>query len=167
MILKLFKILRNAAIFLTLILLANQQILSQKNSQENRKDQNLDKVTVYFETAKKTEALLFCEVAKTEKERARGLMFRKKLKENEGMIFIFEKPDLLSFWMRNTKIPLSIAFIDENMYILEIYKMEPFDDRIITSTTKAKYAVEANSGWFANNFIIPGKKMRFNLKKKG
>lgn len=116
--------------------------------------------TVVFTNERGVDIPLQVEVARTEEEKSRGLMLRESMGKNDGMIFVYQEPDFLSFWMRHTKLPLSIAFIDEKNRIIEIYDMEPFDERIISSVNKAKYAVEVNSGWFRKNLIFHGNKMR-------
>ena len=76
------------------------------------------------------------------------------------MIFVYKKPHVMHFWMRNTYIPLSIAFVDEKNTIFGIYSMKPYDDRIISSHIKALYAIEANRGWFKKNYIFARSKIR-------
>jgi uncharacterized membrane protein (UPF0127 family) len=105
--------------------------------------------------------ILRVEIADTEKKRIKGLMNRKKLEENEGMLFIFEKPAILNFWMKDTSIPLSIAFINENLEIIQIEDMLPYDViNIHTSISPAKYALEVNKGWFEKNNIKIGDKIK-------
>jgi len=96
------------------------------------------------------------EVARTEEEKSQGLMFRDKLGPDEGMLFIYEREDFLSFWMKNTPLPLSIAFLDHRGKIMDIQDMEPFDLRTHTSTRPALYALEMNKGWFKKNGVKVG-----------
>lgn len=97
------------------------------------------------------------EVADTPARQARGLMFRRELAENKGMIFVYSTPQQASFYMRDTYIPLSIAFIDRAGVILEIRDMEPLDETSVRSRSDAVlYAIEANQGWFAERGIGPG-----------
>ena len=96
------------------------------------------------------------EVARTEEEKSRGLMFRDKLGPDEGMLFIYEREEFLSFWMKNTPLPLSIAFIDPRGKIVDIQDMEPFTLRTHTSARPALYALEMNKGWFKKNGIRVG-----------
>jgi uncharacterized membrane protein (UPF0127 family) len=96
------------------------------------------------------------EVVRTDEEKAKGLMFREKLGENEGMLFVFEREENLSFWMKNTRIPLSIAFIARNGKIVDIQDMEPFDLRSHVSARPAQSALEVNQGWFKKNGIEVG-----------
>ena len=119
---------------------------------------------IYFKNIKKKTVVLRCEVAKTVNEKATGLMFRKKLDRNHGMIFVYEHPQILRFWMKHTKIPLSIAFVDERYNITEIYHMRSYDERIVSSNMKVLYAIEVPRGWFKKNYIFPRSKIRI-IKK--
>ena len=106
------------------------------------------------------EVLAKVEIAETEAARAAGLMFRRILDENEGMFFTFPDNAKRSFWMKNTYIPLSIAYIGENMIINEIYDMKPLDTSIIYNSKKpAKFALEMKQGWFKKNSITVGSKI--------
>jgi len=96
------------------------------------------------------------EIARTEQERAQGLMYRKKLPDGAGMIFIFERDEQLSFWMKNTVIPLSIAFIASDGRITEIKDMQPLDLNSVTSSRSVRYALETPQGWFNRAGIKPG-----------
>jgi len=96
------------------------------------------------------------EVARTEEEKSQGLMFRDKLAPDEGMLFIYEREDFLSFWMKNTPLPLSIAFLDQRGKIVDIQDMEPFNLRTHTSARPALFALEMNQGWFRRNGIRVG-----------
>jgi uncharacterized protein len=87
-------------------------------------------------------------------------MFRDSLPEGQGMLFIFEQPKKASFWMKNTKIPLSIAFIDSAGKILEIESMNPLDETVVPSgSDQVAYALEVNQGWFARHAISNGAKI--------
>src|SRR5271166_631086 len=100
---------------------------------------------------------LTAELADTESKKERGLMFRQSLPENSGMLFIFDPPTQAAFWMKNTRIPLSIAFIDNQGRILEIRSMKPFDETLIWSVSNAvAYALEVNEGWFDRHGIQMG-----------
>jgi uncharacterized membrane protein (UPF0127 family) len=106
------------------------------------------------------------EVADSEERRAHGLMFVEKLPKDQGMFFIFEEESIRSFWMKNTLIPLSIAFIDKDMMITEILDMVPAPlgitrPKSYTSKKKSRYALELNTGWFVKNKIWPGARVRF------
>ena len=96
------------------------------------------------------------ELARTEKEREQGLMFRKRLEDGRGMLFIFESDQRLSFWMKNTLIPLSIAFIASDGRIIEIRDMQPHDLRSVRSSRSVRYALEVPQGWFTRAGIKAG-----------
>lgn len=103
---------------------------------------------------------LFVEVAATPQERQRGLMERESLEKNSGMIFVFETEQPVSFWMKNTSIPLSIAYINKHGVILEIYNLEPYSiDSIQSKRSSIKYALEVNRGYFKDMGIVPGDKI--------
>ena len=96
------------------------------------------------------------EVADNSESRRTGLMNRKSMKENHGMLFVFDSDQKLSFWMKNTLIPLSIAYISSDGEILEIYDMKPESLRPVESANSVRYALEMNQGWFERNGIGPG-----------
>ncbi len=91
-------------------------------------------------------------------EQARGLMYRKALGEDRGMLFVYAEERELSFWMKNTRIPLSIAFIDSERRIIDIQDMKPLDDEppSYVSTEPAQYALEVNQGFFEKNGVKLG-----------
>ena len=96
------------------------------------------------------------EVAHTDSTRMRGLMFRRQLPESRGMIFVYAEPSRQAMWMKNTYIPLSVAFLDERGRILNIEDMTPHSEQSHWSSGKAAYAIETNRGWFARRGIKPG-----------
>jgi uncharacterized membrane protein (UPF0127 family) len=100
--------------------------------------------------------LIKAEVAAREAERERGLMFREKLGANEGMVFLFEAPASVCMWMKNTLIPLSVAFIDENGKIVNIEDMQPQTTDSHCAKKIVRYALEMNQGWFKQKNIKPG-----------
>ena len=103
---------------------------------------------------------LTAEIADTPQAMTLGLMFRKSLGENEGMLFIFSKPKRTSFWMRHTLIPLSIAYIDASGKILEIHGMQPLNEaQIASESDQILFALEVNQGWFAKRGIAAGAKI--------
>lgn len=89
------------------------------------------------------------EVADTEDERQTGLMGRAALPEDAGMLFVFDSEQQLSFWMKDTLIPLSIAFMDSEGRIVDIQDMQPLDETPHLSAEPAQYALEVNQGFFA------------------
>lgn len=96
------------------------------------------------------------EVANTEKSMRKGLMFRDRLAEDSGMVFVYSMPDIQAMWMKNTRIPLSVAFADANGRILNIEDMEPHSEKAHSSKGAAAYALEMNRGWFRQRGIGPG-----------
>jgi uncharacterized membrane protein (UPF0127 family) len=99
------------------------------------------------------------ELARTPEERSQGLMFRKRLADGEGMLFIFERDEALSFWMKNTLIPLSIAFIASDGRIIDIKDMRPLDLSSVKSSRSVRYALEVPQGWFNRVNVRPGDKI--------
>lgn len=99
---------------------------------------------------------LFVEVADNSFKRELGLMNRKTMAQNQGMLFVFPSSSTLSFWMKNTYLPLDIAFLDEEGRIMQISEMIPLNTRPIKSKEPCKYALEVNKGWFKNNNISEG-----------
>ncbi|HOJ64945.1 MAG TPA: DUF192 domain-containing protein [Spirochaetota bacterium] len=101
------------------------------------------------------------ELAVTDQERAKGLMFRKKLDKDSGMLFVYSSMNYLYFYMKNTIIPLDIAFLDYNYKIVDIQSMEPLDETTIMSKKKAMYALEVNRGFFDRVGLKIGDKIEF------
>ena len=100
------------------------------------------------------------EVADTQESLANGLMYRSALPDGQGMLFILGPARQASFWMKNTKIPLSIGYINGNAILLEEHDMQPFDERTIRSASnEISYALEVNQGWFQKHHIDPGAKI--------
>ena len=104
----------------------------------------------------------YLEVADTPQKRARGLMERESLGKDRGMLFVFQSEQVLSFWMRNTLIPLDILFIDENLAVVDVQTMQPEREAaggalpIHTSASPALYAIEINEAMAAQCGIEPG-----------
>lgn len=105
---------------------------------------------------------IWVEVAKTPEETSNGLMGRKHLGKDEGMLFIFEAEDYHGFWMKNTLVPLSIAFIDKDGRIVKITDMEPLSLQTHAPPRPVIYALEMNKGWFSSNGIKAGDIVRFS-----
>jgi uncharacterized membrane protein (UPF0127 family) len=99
---------------------------------------------------------LMAEVATTEAERAKGLMNRFSLQPDHGMLFVFKQPQPQAFWMKNTYVPLSIAFVDAGGRILNIEDMAPRTENPHPSRGLALYALEMRKGWFAAHGIEAG-----------
>ena len=117
--------------------------------------QSLPKITLHI-----GKATLHTEVAATGPEREKGLMNRDHMADNDGMIFLMPHITVATFWMKNTLIPLSIAFIDKNGVILDIHDMKAMDESIVRSDNdQVAYALETNLHWFSLNGIKPGDKL--------
>lgn len=99
------------------------------------------------------------EVAASEAEREKGLMFRKSMPREEGMLFIFDDPGYYAMWMKNTLIPLSVAFVDRAGTILNIEDMEPQTLDTHLAAGPALYAIETNKGWFESHKVHAGDKV--------
>ena len=105
---------------------------------------------------------LKAEIAETPEQLSQGLMHRKAMDENAGMLFVFPEERPLSFWMKNTFIPLSIGFFDKNKKLLEVLDMEPVTSVMqvtvpqYASKLPAKYALEVNRGWFKKHGLKSG-----------
>jgi uncharacterized membrane protein (UPF0127 family) len=100
--------------------------------------------------------LVKAELAAKDSERQQGLMYREKMGPNEGMVFVFDGPAQVCMWMKNTLIPLSVAFIDERGSILNIEDMQPQTTDSHCARGPARYALEMNQGWFRQKNIKPG-----------
>ena len=113
---------------------------------------------VQFKTTKLSAGMhmIQAEVAATDPERQQGLMFREKMANNHGMVFIFDGVNPQCMWMKNTPLPLSVAFIDEQGKIVNIEDMQPHTLDSHCSTKPVKYALEMNLGWFKTKNIKPG-----------
>ena len=107
---------------------------------------------------------IFVEVADSEEERKRGLMWRKKLNNNAGMLFVFKDSSIRYFWMKNTFIRLDMAFVDTNMVIRTIRTTAKTNDSttIYSSFVPAQYVLEVNAGWFEQHNIEPGDTITFD-----
>jgi len=96
------------------------------------------------------------EIAANDADRQQGLMFRDRLPRDSGMLFVYPETKVRGFWMKDTRIPLSIAFADADGVIVRIADMKPFDETRTSSLYPAKYALEMEKGWFAEKGIAKG-----------
>ena len=96
------------------------------------------------------------EVASTVATRSQGLMQRKSMAQGDGMLFLFDESAGHCMWMKNTLIPLSVAFIDEAGEIVNIADMQPLDETTHCALRPVRYALEMNQGWFKRRGIAPG-----------
>lgn len=100
------------------------------------------------------------QVAALPEEMQKGLMFRKSMGADEGMLFLYPAPTQLGFWMRNTEIPLTIGYFDAEGELKETYEMYPHDDRRVSSHARnLQFALEMNQGWFRQAGVKPGAKL--------
>ncbi|MFT5587970.1 MAG: uncharacterized membrane protein (UPF0127 family) [Bradyrhizobium sp.] len=100
--------------------------------------------------------LIKAEVAESEAEREQGLMFREKMGTNEGMVFLFGAPAGVCMWMKNTLLPLSVAFLDDDGKIINIEDMKPQTTESHCGLKPVRYALEMNAGWFKQKNIKAG-----------
>ena len=103
--------------------------------------------------------LIRAEVAADFTTRMTGLMHRKSMPQNAGMLFIFDDKSIHCMWMKNTLIPLSVAFVDDEGAIVNIADMEPHNEQSHCATKPVRYALEMNRGWFAARGIKPGSRL--------
>jgi uncharacterized protein len=140
----------NRAVLICLLLVA-AAALSQETAQ----------VTLPSVTLSVAGKAVTAEVADDVRERSMGLMFRERLAPNAGMLFVMPKPDRASFWMKNTTLPLSIAYINPAGVILEIHDLQPLDEKPVPSAfPNIAYALEMEQGWFNENGILAGDRIR-------
>jgi uncharacterized membrane protein (UPF0127 family) len=131
---------------------------SEETRETGSKSSGLPIVSIDTSGGKKVRVRV--EIADDNFERMRGLMYRTALGESRGMLFVFPKEELLSFWMKNTSIPLSIAYIDSDGRITDILDMKPFDDKPphYVSSEPVQYALEVNQGFFDEHGVKVGNK---------
>ena len=99
------------------------------------------------------------QVARTNDERATGLMHRKEMPQHEGMLFVFEQPTTQCFWMKNTLLPLSAAFVADDGTIVNVEDMKPQTLDSHCSTQPVRYVLEMNQGWFAKKGLKAGTRL--------
>ncbi len=103
--------------------------------------------------------IIRAELANTDRTRATGLMGRESLGPNEGMLFVFERKAVHCFWMRNTPLPLSIAFLDDDGRIVDIAQMAPRSDDSHCPSRAVHFALEMEQGWFARHGLTEGARL--------
>lgn len=99
------------------------------------------------------------QVALLPAETQRGLMFRKEMGVEEGMLFVFDRPQQMSFWMRNTLLSLDIGYFDAEGVLREIYPMYPHDERPVASRGRMQFALEMHQGWYRHRGVKPGARL--------
>jgi uncharacterized membrane protein (UPF0127 family) len=144
---------KNAGLYAALLLLAVAQSCAARGEKPQAR---LATAELTIRRADGTAVAVLAETARTDEQRRRGLMGRKSLEDGEGMLFVFETDRILSFWMMDTPLPLSIAFIAYDGRILEIHDMEALSTRTVQSSRSARYALEVPRGWFARAGVEPG-----------
>lgn len=127
------------------------------------RNSNLEKKTLTLCKADGTELSVKAEIAVKPEDRNFGFMERKNIPDGTGMLFIFEYDQILSFWMKNTPTPLSIAFITKDGKIKDIFDMQPFSTASKTSTGYVRYALEVPQGWYKKNGIKTGDVLKINF----
>lgn len=121
------------------------------------------KITIFADNSSKVSLTVEC--ARSQSEQTYGLMYRDKMGENEGMLFFFDSDGYRNFWMKNTKLPLSLAYISGRGDIMEIYDMKPLDTSVTyPSKYPCRYVLEVNQGWFRKNGIKVGSQVIINSK---
>ena len=140
---KLFKIFAKRFLNLLLILIFSQSAVA---------------LEVYFKSASKS---LNVEVANSDAKRRQGLMHRKDLAKDHGMLFLWPQSNTRCMWMKNTSLPLSVAYLSNDGVIQEIYNMIPFSEDSVCSVNSTRIALEVNAGWFKENGIAVGDKLDF------
>ena len=99
------------------------------------------------------------QVASTPGQRSTGLMYRKTMPQHEGMLFVFEQPTKQCFWMKNTLLPLTAAFVDDDGTIVNLEDMKPQTENNHCAASPARFALEMNQGWFASKGIKAGQRI--------
>jgi uncharacterized membrane protein (UPF0127 family) len=103
--------------------------------------------------------LIQVQLAQDFEQRQIGLMWRKEMPQNEGMLFVFEQPAMQCFWMRNTLLPLTAAFVSDDGSIVNLADMKPLNDDSHCSKKPVRFVLEMNQGWFAKRNIQAGYKL--------
>ena len=137
------------SLFLLLIILSLTQLLSCKSKKLPVKE-------IIIQRQDGTQFTVSAEIAEKTEDRNHGFMERKNIPDGTGMLFVFEKDQILSFWMKNTPHPLSIAYIDSKGKIRDIFDMTPYSTASVISTVSVRYALEVPQGWYKKNGITRG-----------
>lgn len=113
-----------------------------------------------------SDTLLHLQLAITQAEQQKGLMFRKELAKDHGMLFLSERPRQQGFWMKNTHLPLDIGYFDAAGKLVEVHKLFPYDETAVFSSNKnILIAIETNRGWYAENGVKPGAQLNMEALK--
>jgi len=123
-------------------------------------------LTIYDSKLKKVKSEFKVAISDTDKKRKLGLMFIKNMPDNNGMLFVFDSPHVVSFWMKNTYISLDLLFVDENKKIVSLFeKTTPLSENSIFSTQPVKYVVELNAGIVSDYQIKTGDIIEVNYNE--
>ncbi len=163
-----------AAGVVILIIIAAVILLSRKgNTQAGGVNTNIGMATINFtkngeltflDNRNNFLAKIDIEIADTEEKRTQGLMFRASMKENQGMLFIFDREEMQAFWMKNTMIPLDMIFVNAKKEIVNIRRnARPYDLSSYTSLAPTKYVVEVNGGYCKRHGIKSGDRITFRI----
>jgi len=149
---------RKRRLFAALAAIAMIAALLSSCSAQSGNGQETDKPNGQLKavTLKAGDVQLTAEVAATELERTRGLMFRKSLADGKGMLFVFDSDQKVAFWMKNTSLPLSVAYIGSDGTIYQILDLVPFSEEPRSADRSVRYALEVPQGWFAKVGLKPG-----------
>ncbi|MDR2181688.1 MAG: DUF192 domain-containing protein [Treponema sp.] len=142
------------------VLALSTLLLGSCAAQSGRAQTGLETLTVIVECRNGARVPIEVEAARSEEQRRTGLMYRTELADGKGMLFFFESDQVLSFWMENTLIPLSIAYISYDGKIIDIRDMRPRDRSPITSSRSVRYALEVPRGYFTRAGITAGDSVR-------
>ncbi len=134
------------------------------SSCEPSKPSKLQKRDVVILTQDGSSVALKVEIADTFESRQNGFMFRKKIPDGTGMLFVFDSDQILNFWMKNTPTPLSIAYITSDGRIRDMFDMTPYSLADVSSTGYVRYALEVPQGWYKKNGVRTGDRLVMDFK---
>jgi len=167
------KIITSLTLFLIIIIVAYLLFIKQNREETLPQENNIALSTINFtkngeltflDRNNNLLAKIDIEIADTDEKRTQGLMFRSSMKENQGMLFIFERENFQAFWMKNTMIPLDMIFVNAKKEIVNIRRnARPYDLSSYTSTAPAKYVVEVNGGFCLRHGIKSGDRISFRI----
>jgi uncharacterized protein len=150
---------RTGLLGLTLLAAALTWTSCDRNEQAVAPSARVKTVGDYFPIAV-GDKVVRMQLAVQPREMEQGLMFRRDLSRNDGMLFVYERPQQMGFWMRNTPTALDIGFFTADGVLQEIYPMHPFDERTVQSRgDQHRFALEVNQGWFRDNNVRVGAKL--------
>jgi len=153
--------------FVRLLILASVALLTACGGAEDKKAVAVKSVDDRF-PIKVGERTVQMQLAALAPETQRGLMFRKTMGPDEGMLFVFPEPQQMGFYMRNTTLPLDIGYFDAAGELKEIYPMFPLDERTVASHSHAiQFCLEMNQGWYKQNGVRPGVKLDLKAVAEG